>query len=71
MKNTIEEKIETIEEEIICLRDDLFQTIPFKRSQAEQWDAIPDVDYDAWEKEVEQKLLHKENVLRGYLNLCK
>jgi hypothetical protein len=65
------EQIEDLEDEIKCLQSDLFDTIPFKRSQAEQWDAIPDVDYDAWEKEVEDKLLHKENVLRGYLMLCK
>jgi hypothetical protein len=64
-------QIEELEEQIKCLRADLFESIPFKRSQAEQWDAIPDVDYDAWEKEVEEKLLHKENVLRGYLSLCK
>jgi len=63
-------QIEEIEEEIKCLRDDLFQSIPFKRSQAHVWG--DDQEWiDKWEQEVETKLMHKENVLRGYLNLCK
>lgn len=74
MKNTISntiEEIETIEEEILCLREDLFQRIPFKRSQAHCWG--DDQDWiDKWETETELLLNHKENLVKqGYLNLCK
>ena len=45
-----------LEDRIKDLEADLYETIPFRRSQAEQWDENPDVDYDAWEKEVESEL---------------
>jgi hypothetical protein len=47
---------ELIEQRIKELEADLYEKIPFRRSQAEQWDENPDVDYDAWEKEVEAEL---------------
>ena len=64
------EKIEDIEDEIECLQNELFKTIPFKRSQAWSW-GDDTTHIDAWEKEVEEKLLHKENILRSYMMLCK
>ena len=47
---------EALEQRIRDLEGDLYEKIPFRRSQAEQWDENPDVDYDAWEKEVEAEL---------------
>ena len=45
-----------LDERIRDLEALLYETIPFRRSQAEQWDKNPDVDYDAWEKEVADEL---------------
>jgi len=52
-----------LEDRIKDLEADLYETIPFRRSQAEQWDENPDVDYDAWEKEVESELAKVREVL--------
>ena len=54
---------EEVEEKIKDLEADLYEKIPFRRSQAKLWDEHPDVDYDTWEKEVEAELGYR----KGYL----
>ena len=69
MNNNLTYQIEEVEEEIKCLRDDLFQSIPFKRSQAHVWGE--DQEWiDRLEVQIKEKLMHKEDVLQGYLSLC-
>ena len=77
--NAIEEKLkalanekelteEEVEEKIKDLEADLYEKIPFRRSQAEQWDENPDVDYDAWEKEVEAELGYRKGYLASIMS---
>lgn len=54
--NEKEVERQDIEDRIRDLEADLYEKIPFRRNQAEQWDKNPDVDFDAWEKEVEAEL---------------
>ena len=77
--NAIEEKLkaldsekelteEEVEEKIKDLEAYLYEKIPFRRSQAEQWDENPDVDYDVWEKEVEVELGYRKGYLASIMS---
>ena len=59
---------EEVKQRIKDLEADLYEKIPFRRSQAKLWDENPDVDYDAWEKEVEAELGYRKGYLASMMS---